>query len=220
MIKAVIFDMDGLLIDSEPLWRQAEIEIFKIVGLNLTEDDCKETMGYRLNEVVDLWYKRKPWNSLSKGEIETRILNRVSELILSQGQLMPGVSRTITNCLELNLKIAIASSSPMKLIKSVVQLLEMDGQFNVLHSAETEPFGKPHPAVFISTANKLNVLPHECLVLEDSLHGIVSALSAKMMVIAVPDKDQYDNPRFQVANKVLNSLNELHLANEMKALTQ
>jgi len=219
MIKAVIFDMDGLLIDSEPLWRKAEIEIFGQVGIQLTENDCKETMGYRLNEVVDLWYDRQPWNGLSKKEVEEAILERVSQLILSEGTLMSGVKKTIDACTELHLKIAIASSSPMKLIRSVVSLLGMDKSFDVLHSAEFELFGKPHPAVFISTAQKLEVLPSECLVLEDSLHGVISALSAKMSVVAIPDNIQYNNPKFQVADRVLKSLAELNLETELQELT-
>jgi len=219
MIKAVIFDMDGLLIDSEPLWRKAEIEIFGQVGIQLTENDCKETMGYRLNEVVDLWYDRQPWNGLSKKEVEEAILERVSQLILSEGTLMSGVKKTIDVCTELHLKIAIASSSPMKLIRSVVSLLGMNKSFDVLHSAEFELFGKPHPAVFISTAQKLEVLPSECLVLEDSLHGVISALSAKMSVVAIPDNIQYHNPKFQVADRVLKSLAELNLETELQELT-
>ncbi len=113
MIKAVIFDMDGLIIDSEPLWRKAEMEVFKSVNINLSEADCKETMGYRLNEVVDLWYNRFPWLGPSKQEIEESILQRVSDLILSEGRILPGVYSTIQSCIDLGLLIAIASSSPM-----------------------------------------------------------------------------------------------------------
>jgi sugar-phosphatase len=220
MIQALIFDMDGLLIDSEPLWRKAEIEVFAKVGIRLSQDDCKETMGYRLNEVVDLWYARQPWEGLSKREIEEGILDRVSELILSEGKVMEGVHKTIQSCMDLNLKMAIASSSPMKLIMSVVQLLGMERSFDVLHSAEFESYGKPHPAVFISTSNKLGVSPHNCLVLEDSLHGVISALAAKMKVVAVPDSDQYSNPKFRIADRVLKSLNELNLEAELQELTK
>ncbi len=220
MIKAVIFDMDGLLIDSEPLWRKAEIEVFSSVGIQLTEEDCKETMGYRLNEVVDLWYTRKPWQNSSKKDIEERILERVSELILSEGKIMAGVQETIQSCMDLNLKMAIASSSPMKLIMSVVKLLGMERNFDVLHSAEFEPYGKPHPAVFISTAKKLGVSGHNCLVLEDSLHGVISALAAKMKVVAIPDSHQFSNPKFKVADRVFKSLSELNLEADFQVLTK
>ena len=200
--------MDGLLIDSEPFWRKAEIKAFGEVGIELTEADCRETMGYRLNEVVELWFSRKPWTGISLIAMEARILLLVSQYILEEGKPMLGVERLINDCRVHKLKIAIASSSPMLLIKSVVKLLKMEGKFDVLHSAQNEPYGKPHPAVFISTALMLDVDPHECLVLEDSFHGVVAALAAKMPVVAVPDPEMINDKRFNAAMLTIKSLEE------------
>jgi len=208
IIKAVIFDMDGLLIDSEPFWRKAEIQAFAEAGIHLTDDDCRETMGYRLNEVVELWYSRKPWTGISLLEMETRILSLVSQYILEEGKPMPGVEQLIKDCKDNNLKISIASSSPMMLINSVVQVLKMEGLFDVLHSAQDEAFGKPHPAVFISAARMLGVEPYECLVFEDSFHGVVAALAAKMPVVAVPDKEMINDKRFNAATLTIKSLDK------------
>ena len=198
--------MDGLLIDSEPFWRKAEIKAFAEVGIHLTDDDCRETMGYRLNEVVELWYSRKPWTSISLIEMEALILSHVSQYILEDGKPMPGVEQLIKDCKMNKIKIAIASSSPMILINSVVKVLNMEGEFDILHSAQNEPFGKPHPAVFISTANMLGVAAHECLVLEDSFHGVVAALAAKMRVVAVPDAKMINDKRFNAATLTIKSL--------------
>ena len=200
--------MDGLLIDSEPFWRKAEIKAFGEVGIELTEADCRETMGYRLNEVVELWFSRKPWTGISLIAMEARILLLVSQYILEEGKPMLGVERLINDCRVHKLKIAIASSSPMLLIKSVVKLLKMEDKFDVLHSAQNEPYGKPHPAVFISTALMLDVDPHECLVLEDSFHGVVAALAAKMPVVAVPDPEMINDKRFNAAMLTIKSLEE------------
>lgn len=208
IIKAVIFDMDGLLVDSEPFWRKAEIKAFAEAGIQLTDNDCRETMGYRLNEVVELWYSRKPWTGISLIEMEARILSLVSQYILEDGKPMPGVERLIKDCKDNKLKIAIASSSPMMLINSVVKVLKMEGEFDVLHSAQNEPYGKPHPAVFITTASMLGVEPHDCLVLEDSLHGVVAALAAKMPVVAVPDAEMINDKRFNAATLTIKSLEE------------
>lgn len=208
MIKAVIFDMDGLLIDSEPFWRKAEIKAFSEIGITLTEADCRDLMGYRLNEVVEYWYSRQPWEGKSLPEVEERILYLVSKYIEEEGKPMPGVIDVLAECQRRQLKIAIASSSPMILINSVVKLLKLEGQFHALHSAEYEDFGKPHPAVFITTAQKLNVLPHECLVLEDSFHGVVAALASKMPVIAVPDSEMLIEKRFNAATLVIRSLED------------
>jgi sugar-phosphatase len=203
MIKAIIFDMDGLLIDSEPFWRRAEIAVFSTVGISLSEDDCRETMGYRLNEVVELWYSRKPWSNKSTKQVEEQILVHVQNLIETEGVPLPGVMETISLCNELKLKTAIASSSAMRLIKATVKRLGLEGTFEVLHSAEHEEFGKPHPAVFIHTAKKLEVRNENCLVFEDSFHGMVSGLAAKMKVIVVPE---LMNDRFKAAHLALDHL--------------
>lgn len=198
--------MDGLLIDSEPFWRKAEQEAFAEVGIILTDVDCRETMGYRLNEVVELWYSRYPWKGKTIGDVEEHILSLVSEYILADGKPMPGVLEILAECKRRHLKIAIASSSPISLINSVVQVLKMEGEFNLLHSAQNEEFGKPHPAVFITTAKKLGISPHECLVLEDSFHGVVAALAAKMPVVAVPDSEMISDKKFNAATLTIKSL--------------
>ncbi|MFT4771467.1 MAG: HAD superfamily hydrolase (TIGR01509 family) [Cryomorphaceae bacterium] len=203
MIEAVIFDMDGLLIDSEPFWRRAEIAVFATLGIELSEDDCRETMGYRLNEVVELWHSRKPWNHKSMEQVEEEILAYVQNLIETEGVPLKGVRETIALCKELKLKTAIASSSAMRLIKATVKRLGLEATFEVLHSAENEEFGKPHPAVFIHAARELGVRNENCLVFEDSFHGMVAGLASKMKVIAVPEMM---NDRFKAAHLTLEFL--------------
>lgn len=201
--------MDGLIIDTEGFWPLAEIEAFGEVGVVLTKEDCKETMGFRLNEVVDLWFERQPWTSKTKLEVENRILNLVIDFVKKEGQALPGVIDTIALCKRRGFKLAIASSSPMILIDTVVDKLGIRSDFDVLHSAQNEPFGKPHPAVFITAADLLNKSVDQCVVLEDSFHGVVAGLAAKMRVIAVPDSATFNNPRFQAAHHVIPSLKAL-----------
>ena len=88
MIKAVIFDMDGLLIDSEPFWQEAEIAVFKEVGINLTHEMCIRTIGMRTNEVVQYWYDRLPWDLQAKPMqmVTESIVHRVIDLIKNNGQ--------------------------------------------------------------------------------------------------------------------------------------
>ncbi|MCH2214108.1 MAG: hexitol phosphatase HxpB [Flavobacteriales bacterium] len=203
MIEAAIFDMDGLLIDSEPFWRRAEMTVFNTVGINLSEANCRETMGFRLNEVVDLWYSRFPWTGKSKKQIEFEILDSVKELIQSEGEPLPGIYDTIELCKKLNLKTAVASSSAMVLIEATVDRLGIRNEFDTLQSAENEEFGKPHPSVFIKTAQRLGVRPENCIVFEDSFHGMVAGLAAKMKVIAVPEES---SDRFLAAHSILNFL--------------
>src|SRR5688572_9324679 len=91
MITAAIFDMDGLLIDSEPIWREAEKTIFKQVGLDLSDEMCAQTMGLRIDEVVQHWYTIRPWSNKSLKQIETEVLDAVERLIIQRAQPMEGV---------------------------------------------------------------------------------------------------------------------------------
>ena len=75
--EAVIFDMDGVLIDSEPFWRQAEIKVFGSVGIHLTEQDCMQTTGYRFDEVVNFWWHKQPWQGKTKEEIHDEVIDEI-----------------------------------------------------------------------------------------------------------------------------------------------
>lgn len=206
MIKALIFDMDGLLIDSEPIWREAEQKIFSKVGILLDDAKCKETMGLRIDEVIAYWFAKHPWNNIAKDELQEEILEEVCRLINEKGRLLPGVLACLERAKEQNFKLAIASSSTFQVIHTVVEHFNLSHFFEVIHSAEFEAYGKPHPAVFIAASEKMNVSPAECLVFEDSFHGVVAALAAKMAVIAIPDAEQYNDPRFNAATATFQSL--------------
>lgn len=206
MLKAVIFDMDGLLIDSEPIWREAEKEIFSEVGITLTDEMCFTTVGLRIDEVVDHWYTKFPWDNPSKEIIKEKIIDRVIELVLEKGEILPGVIQTIEFFHTKNYPLAIASASATRVIDAVTEKLKIKNYFTVIHSAEFEEYGKPHPVVFISTAKKLNVSPQNCLVFEDSLNGVIAAKAARMKVIAVPEPIHHENSKFNVADYKLKSL--------------
>lgn len=210
MIKAVIFDLDGLLIDSEPLWQEAEILVFKQVNLVLTSELCRQTQGLRIDEVVDYWYQQYPWTNLSKLEVEELIVSKVIELIHLKGQPLPGVAQAIAFVQSQNVEIALASSSSLKIIQAALQKLNLTEVFLEIYSAESEDFGKPHPGVYLTTAQKLDILPQFCLALEDSLNGVLAAKAAQMKCIAIPEALQQQNPKFAIADQILKSLEELN----------
>lgn len=204
--ELVIFDMDGLLIDSEPYWKIAEKKVFGNLGLNLTDDLLRQVMGYRLSEVVVHWYNYQPWPNPNFAQVEADVLACVKELISSEAQAMPGVYELLEHCKHHGYKIALASSSAMELINVVVDKLNIRTYFDVIWSAQYEEYGKPHPAIFLSVAKQLNVAPANCLVFEDAINGVIAAKAAKMKCIAVPEHAMFNDARFAIADEKLSSL--------------
>lgn len=188
--EAVIFDMDGVLVDSEPFWRRAEIAGFATVGLHLTEDDCRRTMGRRIDEVVAYWYGQRPWGEADDGDLAaltTHILDGVAALVAAEAEPLEGVVEAVALAEGLGLAVGLASSSPRQLIEVTLDRLGLTAAFPVVASAEDEVRGKPDPAVYLTAARLLGVAPAACVAIEDSANGVRSARAAGMRAIAVPE---------------------------------
>jgi beta-phosphoglucomutase-like phosphatase (HAD superfamily) len=211
MIKAVIFDMDGLLINSEPFWQEAEIEVFQEMNIHLTQELCQETTGIRVDEVVDYWDRKFPGKQLNKQEVARKIVAKVIELICCKGESKTGVDSILCFLKTQNVKIALATSSAYSIINAVLEQIGIENVFQEISSAMDEEYGKPHPSVYLTTAKKLQVLPQECLVLEDSLSGVIAAKAARMKCIAIPENFPHHSPKFIIADQVLQSLSEITL---------
>ena len=209
MVKAVIYDMDGVIINSEPLWREALIHCFNKVGFDFTQDKCRTTQGMRLIEVVEYWHNEQPWQEKSIIEVEQEILQKITELINEKGMEMEGVANSIKYFKNQGFKVALASSSASSLIETVLNKLNIENEFEVVNSAENLAYGKPHPEIFINTAKQLNVSPKNCWVLEDSFHGVLAAKAALMKVIAIPEEKYHNDARFSIADYNLKSLKEI-----------
>ncbi|HET6790743.1 MAG TPA: hexitol phosphatase HxpB, partial [Actinomycetota bacterium] len=179
-IEAVVFDMDGVLVDSEPMWRAVEREVFAGVGIELTDEDLYPTMGVRIADVVDRWYRRHPWPGPSREQVAETIVDGVARAVRERGLLLDGARDAVDHVRSLGLGVALASSSPMPLILAVLSLGGLAARFDVVVSGEDEELGKPDPAVFLSAARRLEVLPERCLVVEDSINGVRAAKAAGM----------------------------------------
>lgn len=216
-MKAVIFDMDGVMIDSEPLWKIAEVEGFAKVGINLTHIDCEETVGLRIDEVVKIWHQKVGWQNKSIEEVSDDIVSILIREIHDKGKALEGLYEALEHIKQNNLKLALATSSYQNIIEAVMHKLKIEDYFEVIHSAQFETLGKPHPAVFLTTASKLNVNPTDCLVIEDSLNGVIAAKSARMKVVAIPEKSHTYDQRLIIADKIFNSLLDIDIK-ELKKL--
>jgi sugar-phosphatase len=206
MVGAVIFDMDGLLVDSEPLWVQSEIEVFGEIGVALREEDCALTKGLRIDDVVGYWHARRPWKGRSPAEVEAALIARVASRVRAEGVALPGVASALAVAKSGGRPIALASSSPSAVIGATLERLGLRDAFDVVQSAETEPLGKPHPGIFLRTAERLGVSPTSCVVLEDSLTGLIAAKAARMACVVVPFDHPNHDARFVLADVVLGSL--------------
>jgi beta-phosphoglucomutase-like phosphatase (HAD superfamily) len=206
VIEAVVFDMDGVLVDSEPIWREVEGKIFAGVGIEVTDRDLLETMGVRVGDVVDRWHRRSPWDEPSREEVARSIVDGVAEAIQREGAINDESIRAIDYVDGLGLRLALASSSPMRLIRSVLSLGGLADRFEVVLSAEDEERGKPDPAVYLSAARELGVSPDRCLAVEDSINGVRSAKEAGFVCVAVPVPGVTDG--FEGADLVLGSIVE------------
>lgn len=211
-LEAAIFDLDGLLVDSEPLWHEAEVRVLRSYGVPLTPDMCRETKGRYVSEAVAHWYERYPWGSAGIDVVVAEILDVLDGLVAEKLELKPGASTAVEQCHERGLALAIASSAPERLIRDVIARFDLGSAFDVACSAEHEAAGKPDPAVFITTARRLGAARGRCLVLEDSPAGVLAAKAAGMICVAVPEnragEPELDDPAFSVADVVISSLEQ------------
>lgn len=209
---AVIFDMDGVLIDSEPLWKIAMEDVFNGLGSRLNKKDFEKTVGLRIDEVIRFWNKQENWGLQSTQAVEDEIINKMLELIKKNPYPLPGVIETLGFLKETSVKIGLATSSSFQLIDAVLKNLEIFSYFDFVHSAEHEEFGKPHPAVYIHVAKSLKVASSRCLVIEDSYNGIIAGLAAKMKVVAIPEKTHEANPKLAFADYYFQNMNSFRMA--------
>jgi mannitol-1-/sugar-/sorbitol-6-/2-deoxyglucose-6-phosphatase len=218
-VDAVILDLDGLLIDTEPVWRAAESAVFAGLGIPLSERDLLDSIGQPMDAMIRGWRKRQPSDGgraaeltdtePTDAEVAERITDDVIAHIMTEGQPMPGVTATIARLGRYGLALAIASSSPPRLIDAVCDRFGLAG-IQVRCSGLDEAQAKPAPDVYLTAARRLGVAPASCLALEDSPPGIAAAKAAGMRCLAVPDPLLGADPRYREADLVIGSLTELN----------
>lgn len=216
MITTVIFDMDGLLLDTENLWGISMNRVADRHRIAITPERFKETTGLRIYEVTEHWQRNYAWESAaSHGEVAEEILDDIIALSKEKGGVMRGVLPLLDLLERRGMKTGVATSSPTRMVQALVEHFGIAQRFHCITSADEVELGKPHPAVFLHCAKSLGSQPHECLVLEDSVNGAIAGKAARMKVIAVPDELHWDDPRFSIADKKLRSLEDLDEATLM-----
>ncbi|OOF10066.1 2-deoxyglucose-6-phosphatase [Salinivibrio sp. PR5] len=206
MLSAAIFDMDGLLVDSEPFWQRAQIDVLSELGVSISLQDTRDTTGVRIDEIVKHYARTQPWQGPSNTEVRERIVARMVELVQQEKPMMPGVKEALAICRQAGLKIGLASSSPLSLIHPTLDALGLSDQFSIIESAGDLKHGKPHPEVYLNAAQALDVEPEQCIAFEDSFTGLLAAKAASMKTIVVPAAHEWNDPRFVIADQKLESL--------------
>ncbi|GBG28525.1 Protein SUPPRESSOR OF QUENCHING 1, chloroplastic [Hondaea fermentalgiana] len=213
-IKAVVFDMDGLMLDSEPVWHTVEQEVFKRVGVELTTAHCVETLGLRIDEIAKHHARRHGVTDKDPAEITKEMIElMVSKLENGEARPMAGLKEALAFAASKQVPLAVASSSPMEVIQAALKGLGITDKFAHVCSAAHDPLGKPHPAVYLRAAELLGVEATQCLALEDSVTGALAAKAARMTCITVPDRRLISEdklPRYAFTDAVLESLHEFN----------
>lgn len=183
MLKAIIFDMDGVLIDSEPVHLEANKRLMEKLGLKFDRDYYMQFIGSTTDYMWDKM--KKDYNiSLTPDELMDISDNFVKEINGESGYpVMEGASELICKLHKSGLKLAVASSSGMKRIISSIEKLNVAEEIYCVVSGQELSRPKPAPDIFLKAAEKLNVLPEECIVIEDSLNGMKAAKNAGMICV-------------------------------------
>jgi mannitol-1-/sugar-/sorbitol-6-/2-deoxyglucose-6-phosphatase len=214
LLNTVIFDMDGLLIDSEPLWNEAATEIFKGYDIHLTPQQYATTTGMRTKEFINWWFSYFKIAVKDNCIVEKEIIDKVIELVVKKGRPMPGLAHIFNFFIDRNFKLGLASSSPADLIDVVVSQLQVRDHLHAISSAAKLKYGKPHPEVYLNCAAELGSAPMECICFEDSFPGMIAVKAAGMKCVVVPDAERNKDPRWSAADLKISSLqnfNELLL---------
>lgn len=204
--KAAIFDMDGLLIDSEPLWQEAGAETLQEFGITLTDEQYHSSTGLRTEEWVDHWFRFFGLPAEKAPEAVQLTIQKAMEKIDASGVVLPGVPEILHTFRHRGFKTGLATSSPMALVDVVMRKLDIRHLFDSFTSAEFLPYGKPHPQVFLDSAASLDVLPTACIVFEDSFNGLIAAKAARMKCVVVPAAPHFDHPKWAAADMKWKSL--------------
>jgi len=207
MIRAIIFDLDGLLIDSEGSWNAIRNQIFSEYGKPWTNADQKAVMGVNTQEWAN-YMLRRLGSDLDSQQLAQMVVDRLSALYQKEIPFLPGAKEAIRIAGK-QYPLGLASGSHHSLLNIVTSHPDLTGKFQAVVSADDVQSGKPSPDIYIETARKMGVSPENCLCLEDSGNGIRAGKAAGMKVIAIPDV-RYAPPKgvLQMADLVLKSLGE------------
>lgn len=209
-IKAVLFDMDGLMIDTESLSTEAFINSAKSQGYNMTKEETLKVLGYTKASIYQFWIDYFQGTKVDGKKLVDNHYEYIEKVLYTVGpEKMPFVEELLKYLRENNYKIAVASSSDTADIKNNLEKTKLEKYIDAIASGAEVENGKPAPDVFLLAAKRLDVDPKDCLILEDSKAGIKAGKASGAKVFMVPDMFTVDKECEDTADRILNNLGEV-----------
>ena len=211
MLKAVIFDMDGVLIDSEPFHLVVNEKIFANLGINLDEDEYQTFIGTTHN---DMWTTIKERYNLPQSVpelVDMQVSGNINYIKSEEIEAIEGVPDLLSEIAFENIKIGIASSSPTEVIELVINKLRISNYFSAIVGGEELKKGKPAPDIFLQAAKLLNSEPADCIVIEDSENGVLAAKAAGMKCVGFKNPNT-GNQDLKKANLIVENYGSLKVS--------
>jgi HAD superfamily hydrolase (TIGR01509 family) len=201
MIEAVVFDLDGVLIDSEPVWEEVRRGLVAERGGHWAPDAQRRLMGMSTQEWA--WYLSDDLGvGLPPEEVAALVVDRMAARYRERIPFLPGAVEAVRR-LAARWPLGLASSSPPVLIETVLEAAGLRSYFQVTMSTEQVPHGKPAPDIYLAVAARLGVSPADCAAIEDSSNGLRSAAAAGLRVIAVPHPRYPPDPDALAATRLV-----------------
>ena len=208
MFKAIIFDMDGVVIDSEPLWEKSEKILIGNYGMDYKTDYRDKILG--LNQSDSARLMKETFNlELTIQEIIQKRLEILLSLYKNELKLIDGIEKILYESSK-NFKVGLASSSPREIIDFVLDKFEINKYFQSVVSGDCTNNGKPDPDIYLEAAKQLKTKPENCIAIEDSINGVLSAKNAGMYCIAIPDK-RLERKKYKMADLIVDNISEIRI---------
>lgn len=209
-IKAVLFDMDGLMVDTESLSTEAFINSAKAQGYNMTKEETLKVLGFTKANIYQFWIDYFQGTNVDGKKLVDDHYEYIENVLYTVGpEKMPYVEELLKYLRENNYKIAVASSSDTVDIKNNLEKTKLEKYIDEIASGAEVENGKPAPDVFLLAAKRLGVDPKDCLILEDSKAGIKAGKASGAMVFMVPDMFTVDKECEDTADRILTNLGEV-----------
>lgn len=204
--RAVVFDMDGLLLDTETLWHAAESELFRRHGAEFTREDQLSVIGTSFDVTARYFAERLGYPAEQGAALVEESTSIMHDLVRREVVARPGAVELIERLRQLRIPLGLASNSPTYLVTDALATARLSDAFDVIVTASDVPRPKPAPDIYLRACELLGIAPADALALEDSSSGIAAAKAAGLTCIAVPTLAEIDVSR---ADRVVDSLEEL-----------